>query len=185
MIVTEIRNRGDIPRFLESIQAKRIAELGVRDGQHLRSLMTVQGVEEIWAIDMWRNTGALAENDDSSPQEVLEGRFAIVQGLANGDPRIHISRKSTEDAAAALVSLFDFVYIDADHSYNGVSRDIRLWWPLVKPGGYLAGHDYCEWPSHPVKMGVIPAVDEFVAANGLTVHVDGETDWFVQKPEGA
>jgi predicted O-methyltransferase YrrM len=35
----------------------------------------------------------------------------------------------------------DFVFIDADHSYEAVLRDIDAWWPKVRPGGMLAGHD--------------------------------------------
>jgi hypothetical protein len=35
-----------------------------------------------------------------------------------------------------------FVYIDADHSEEGLGRDIRAWLPKVRRGGWLAGHDY-------------------------------------------
>lgn len=37
---------------------------------------------------------------------------------------------------------FDFVYIDADHSYQSVKNDILAWSSKVKDGGILAGHDY-------------------------------------------
>ena len=36
----------------------------------------------------------------------------------------------------------DFVYIDACHDYCSVFEDIDAYWPLVKPGGIMAGHDY-------------------------------------------
>lgn len=36
----------------------------------------------------------------------------------------------------------DFVFIDADHSYEEVKRDIISWFPKIKPNGFLAGHDY-------------------------------------------
>jgi len=35
----------------------------------------------------------------------------------------------------------DFVFIDGDHTYNGVKRDIISWFRKVKPGGYLCGND--------------------------------------------
>lgn len=36
---------------------------------------------------------------------------------------------------------YDFVFIDADHTYEGCKEDILLWGPKVKPGGFLMGHD--------------------------------------------
>lgn len=38
----------------------------------------------------------------------------------------------------------EFVYIDADHSFDAVWADIAAWLPKVKPGGILAGHDF-DW----------------------------------------
>jgi len=40
---------------------------------------------------------------------------------------------------------YDFVYLDGDHSYEGVKAEIPLYWEKVKRGGVLAGHDYCNW----------------------------------------
>ena len=45
----------------------------------------------------------------------------------------------------SIKSLFDIVWIDADHSYDSVSRDIDLYHNKVKPGGIVCGHDY-DWP---------------------------------------
>jgi predicted O-methyltransferase YrrM len=49
----------------------------------------------------------------------------------------------------------DFCFIDADHRFNGVVSDIRAWYPKVKTGGIIAGHDY----THPECPEVKPAVD--------------------------
>lgn len=44
--------------------------------------------------------------------------------------------------------MFDFVYIDGDHTGEAVARDIELFMPKVKKGGYIGGHDYNPgwWP---------------------------------------
>jgi hypothetical protein len=41
-----------------------------------------------------------------------------------------------------------FAFIDADHSFEAVSRDIRAWLPKIRPDGILSGHDYNDraWP---------------------------------------
>jgi predicted O-methyltransferase YrrM len=61
----------------------------------------------------------------------------------------HTAHRHFEDGS------LDFVFIDADHTYEGASQDIRLWRPKVRPGGWCGGHDYCQrFP------GVIQAVKE-------------------------
>ena len=35
----------------------------------------------------------------------------------------------------------DFVFIDADHRYPAVIKDLAAWVPKLKPGGVLCGHD--------------------------------------------
>lgn len=46
---------------------------------------------------------------------------------------------------------FGVVYIDASHIYSDVKVDIEAWWPLVKKGGYLCGHD-CELNATPEQI---------------------------------
>jgi predicted O-methyltransferase YrrM len=61
---------------------------------------------------------------------------------------------TSEQAAAAMSEQgrkFDLVYIDGRHEYKNVKRDLELWSPLVKPGGWLAGHD---WMMDDVKRAV-------------------------------
>jgi len=35
----------------------------------------------------------------------------------------------------------DFIYIDADHHYSGVYSDVKHWWPKMKSGAMVCGHD--------------------------------------------
>jgi hypothetical protein len=53
----------------------------------------------------------------------------------------------------------DFVFIDACHDYECVNEDIKVWYPKVKIGGILAGHDYPAFP------GVVRAVHEHINEN--------------------
>jgi predicted O-methyltransferase YrrM len=36
----------------------------------------------------------------------------------------------------------DFLFIDGDHTREGVSTDLRTWEPKVIPGGVIVGHDW-------------------------------------------
>lgn len=63
----------------------------------------------------------------------------------------------------------DFVFIDGNHEYEGVKEDIELWYPKIKKGGIVSGHDYVERPD--LKYGVVQAVDEFVRKNDIYLYV--------------
>lgn len=75
------------------------------------------------------------------------------------------------DAAATLPDRsVDGVFIDGDHSYLQVLRDIDAWEPKVKLGGFLSGHDFGNHPD------VARAVLERAAEFNRTVHLS--MDWF-------
>lgn len=67
----------------------------------------------------------------------------------------------------------DFAYIDGDHSYKQVKRDIENYWKLLRRGGILAGHDINQ-------SEVFKAVSEFAVKNNLNVEVDWQ-DWVIKK----
>ena len=67
-------------------------------------------------------------------------------------------KKLSHEAATAWTGPIDFLYIDGDHSYDGIVRDIRSFVPFVRDAGVFAFHDY-----KPGKDGVRCAVDELVA----------------------
>ncbi len=73
------------------------------------------------------------------------------------------------------------VFIDADHSYEAVRKDLRAWWPHVAEGGLFCGHDYY------VFDGVGRAVREWVAETPEygDVIVEGECWFRYKKPRVA
>lgn len=64
----------------------------------------------------------------------------------------------------------DFAFIDASHQYENVKKDIQVWLPKIKKGGFLAGHDY-------VFIDVKKAVDELFGENKQIIG----TSWIVKK----
>lgn len=86
---------------------------------------------------------------------------------------------------------FELVYIDADHSEAGCRADLQAAWRLVRPGGWIAGHDYsvnparCLDASHYAGFGVKAAVDAFCETHGVTITamaMDGYTSYAIRKP---
>jgi hypothetical protein len=69
-------------------------------------------------------------------------------------------------APGYIAEMMDFVFLDAEHEYMSVKQDIVSWWPWVKKGGVIAGHDYVKaWP------GVCQAVDELIPGREVELGV--------------
>ena len=84
--------------------------------------------------------------------------------------------KSLSDIAADYFFDVDFVFIDADHSLNAIRKDLKAWWPKVRVGGTMAGHDYAHPP-------VRQAIEEFSKEKNFN-YSTGENCWSVLKTEG-
>lgn len=91
--------------------------------------------------------------------------------------------------------VFEFIYIGASHEYKGVAQDLIDWYPLLKPGGIIAGHDYVtnddgplqhrhDWSLNydgtrdPSGRAFKGAVDDFAAKHDLHISVSyRESHW--------
>src|SRR5438132_645191 len=115
-------------------------------------------------IDPWQHRSEqgyeharFARRDDSQMELIYRGvRERFGREIACGQVVIH--RHPSAVAVAALPPL-DWVYIDGDHTYEGVAADLRSCWARLTPNGRVAGDDYGVrgwWDD-----GVTKAVDEF------------------------
>ena len=176
--------RDHITWLLVQMQAKVVCEVGVKEGWNFHRLLA-PSVEIAVAVDLWQDTGVAGQNDDSTSQGDLDRQCSKMRGWAWKDKRIRVVRDYSVNAADKFdKGFFDFVYLDADHSFESTYADMVAWWPTVRAGGVLAGHDYveCELPNG-VHFGVIEAVQRFIGEVGAKAHVDGETNWFIAKED--
>lgn len=83
---------------------------------------------------------------------------------------------SVEAAGHVVDESLDFVFIDAIHSFEAVSSDLNAWFPKVRRGGLVAGHDV-SW------SGVREAVEQFLGDKGLAGYFTPSTSdvWFFLK----
>jgi len=124
----------------------RIAELGVQTGELSRYIWETRTPAELHLIDVDLTTWKVAE------------KFA--DEIAQGSVVLH-EADSADTIAAFPDGYFDFVYIDADHSYEGVIRDIAAAKAKVAPNGFLLFNDYTFWsPTECMPYGVVRAVNE-------------------------
>ncbi|HUT93889.1 MAG TPA: class I SAM-dependent methyltransferase [Thermoguttaceae bacterium] len=136
-------------------RVRRIAEIGVDKGKcayHLRRLFFQA---ELHLIDPWAAYEGYSDRCVPT-RDAGDRKCTLVHELFVGDHAVTIHRTMSEDAAREIPGDFDVVFIDGNHSYEYVKKDIISWRPTIRPGGFLAGHDYLN------KRGVRKAVDELL-----------------------
>lgn len=77
----------------------------------------------------------------------------------------HINKKSCDAVIDICDDSIDILYIDGGHTHDIVKRDLLDYYPKVKHGGVIGGHDYHDINHPDVKL----AVDEFCEEFGLNV----------------
>lgn len=172
-----------IVSMLQQIQRRRndrqrMAEVGVWQGVTSRWLLSCMPFLHMTLVDPWV-TGGTENNPDwkdsfaGCPQDQIERQFEIVRELVDQFPgRVNIHRMMSTLAAPLVPDgSLDLVFIDGDHSYDGVRKDIAAWKSKVRPGGFLAGHDYKPSGCGHYGQNVGRAVDEFRDSTGWTLEV--------------
>lgn len=160
-----------------------ICEIGVRDGMNFKSLISHNPKLAV-AVDCWKSDGIVAHNDYLYTQEELDSQYEKFRTEMSDKPFVEIHRGYSFDVVKEFPDeFFDFIYIDADHTYEGVKRDLIDWYPKMKRGGLLCGHDYvnklAKLRAGYLRFEVARAVDEFMKERGLTVFTAPNSVWGV------
>ena len=97
------------------------------------------------------------------------------QSLIRDLPRVTFVKGYSDTCAEQFADeSVDLIFIDADHSQEGVAKDLTAWLPKIRRGGVIAGHDYAS-RRHP---GVKRAVDEFFADHPRPVEFQADMVWW-------
>ena len=182
--------RGEVPK------GSVCCEVGVFMLDFSRQILEVVEPESLLLVDCFPSNMFSCDEHGGNPRYVM-GHLAMLAAaeLTECDKRVLCRIGLSGDVLSheeTRATAFDFIYIDADHSFEAVKRDLELAWPLIRPGGALAGHDYtiCEERvidrGHYAGFGVKQAVDEFCAANSVeiaAIAMDGYTSFLIRKPK--
>ncbi len=142
------------------------AEVGVWKGSFSEEILDVIRPKRLHLIDPWKfmpiysnrwygGTIARSQKDMNIIYSEVKRRF-------RNDSRVVVHRRfSYKMIKKFRDSYFDFVYIDGDHSYSFVKKDLESFFSKVKRGGIIAGDDYISFWSMVNGFSVKKAVDEF------------------------
>ena len=123
-------------------------------------------------VDRWKEVPGY-DDIANNPQEMQDEFYEGVKLLFDGVEDVNIIRDDSLNAAKQFEDgQLDWVYIDADHSYDAVKADIEAWFPKVRIGGLVSGDDYFDGTLEIAEFGVKSAVDEFVAKHGYELKLE-------------
>ena len=166
----------------------RGAEVGVYEGALSAYLLGARADLHLTMVDRWaavpgnhpyRQSGSVFAAYSQTQMDRACERATRATDFSAERRAIVRGDSATAVASVADASL-DFVFIDADHTYEGCWRDIAAWLPKLKPGGLLAGHDL-DTPNKP-HWGVRRAAEEAAQRLGAPLVAADDNTWFVHIP---
>ena len=146
------------------------AEIGSWRGDFAAAILSSRCPRQLYLVDPWQYRpegeyeqawyGGSRHDGQEEMDAVYESVIDRFRSEIEGG-QVLIQRARSVDAAASFSDeSLDWVYIDGDHTYEAVKRDLDAYYRTVKSGGFLAGDDYGRtggWFGD----GVTRAVDEF------------------------
>jgi hypothetical protein len=157
-----------------------IAELGVFEGEFSKDIYEICKPKQLYLVDLFSGYFGSGDKDGNNHHCVqLEVEYEKLKTHFRGDVGVKILKQSTVDFLSEIESnMLDIVYIDADHDYKAVKRDLELTLEKIKYGGLICGHDYVK------HTDVERAVNEFCYENSLEIKcltMDGCPSYCIQK----
>lgn len=120
-------------------------EIGTYNGWFASDILHHWRGKKLYLIDAWRYLEYWNDEMNAGKDEQKNRMCNTFEKIYQFGSRVVMIRELSEDAVLLFNNhSLDFVYIDADHSYESVKKDIEIWAPKVKPGGVLIGHDYLD-----------------------------------------
>lgn len=170
-------------------------EIGIKRGYASKIILEHTSTQHLYMIDPWmwdfgkqnlysdkepdprkkKNKSPDKNRDLDNPDKDYE---YVVSLFSKKFPQKHtIIRKKSENAADEVPDDSDFVFIDGDHSYEYVTKDLVHWVPKIRPGGLIVGHDW--WVKFP---DVEKAVVDFCATNDVFLPPEYELEEHIPAP---
>jgi len=179
---------GKANNLFDKLSVNTYLEIGVREGTTF--IKRVPKVQHAVAIDCWDLFTRPSQNDMNRSKSEALSQYTSLLARHKDNKNVSIYKAFSNDTTVLNMfdyGYFDVIFIDGDHSYEGVKEDLNNWWN--KCNTLFCGHDYMLQPVkwNGVECGVKTAVDEFVLENSNNIHkfsVNTQSNnptWFIWK----
>ncbi len=165
------------------------AEIGVHEGDFSERILEIVRPKKIHLIDPWKfekeeiYQTSYYGKEKAQNQKIMDSRYNRVVkrfGTEIKKGQVVVNRGYSEEILSVFDNEYlDWVYIDGNHLYDFVKKDLDLCYTKLKKGGFIMGDDYNEggwW-----KGGVKKAVDEFVNTGLVKIIQIKNSQYILQK----
>jgi hypothetical protein len=175
-------SRGDMLRLLPPNSI--CAEIGVCEGEYSQIILDIARPSRLFLVDVWNHITLNYNDHNMVNNDGHEQRYrSVAKKFLNYSNSCLLRIKSDAMLEIFPEKYFDWIYVDADHSYEGCKKDLEIADKLTKDDSYILGHDYCaKFP------GVIEAVNKFVEKNNYYLTLtssDKNSSYFISKSQKA
>lgn len=195
-------HRNEIVEIVDEYGLSVGVEVGVKQGTFANdNLINWKNLKLYFLVDIWHsqiNYYDKANVDDQVQKKYYDETISKCKPF--GNKTVTIRALSVDAAKLFPDEIFDYVYLDARHDYCGVTEDLNAYYPKLKKGGVLAGHDFltayeafrmsggaeiwsvCSNGTHH-EGGVKKAVEDFAKLHGIPLYHtrDRPQSWYAVK----
>lgn len=182
--ITSLSDRADLAEFMNQHGlVGTMVEVGAAAGHFAGYFLERWKGKVYYLVDPWE---AQADCIYKEKQEGVDwkGHYEACCDLARRDHRVTLIPGMSVNAAPAFSDgELDCVFIDANHAYEQVMADLRMWEPKVHSGGIVAGHDFYNDTNWPHFCEVKKAVEAWATIMRVSIHHTPKcSSWFWMKP---
>jgi len=140
--------RGNLAELFAELGFTKGAEIGVEEGAYSEILCKVNPKLHLFCIDPWSPSAYEPEEIEShDKQNFFDEKYELSRkrlALYN----CTILRKTSMEAIKDFPDgCLDFVYIDGNHDFINIAKDLHYWLKKIRIGGIISGHDFANFPS--------------------------------------
>jgi len=160
--------------YCNKLTNPKLLEIGVFKGDFLDYLVKHCKTGSIDAVDLFEGVTCSGDVDGNNVEHYDIGKsYTELLTKYTGMPTIQLFKSdSVKFLQSKEDNTYNIIYIDGDHSYNGVKNDLINAFSKIKNGGYIMGHDYemnMKKARNNYNFGVKEAVDEFCITYKQTI----------------
>lgn len=164
----EVKHRTQLVELLKYYKLPLTAvEVGVAEGLNSKDLLDA-GLDKLYMVDNWATIQGI-KGDGNFPQSWHDKNYSdAMERISSFRNKVVVLKGLSQDMCKNVPDeSVSMIYLDGDHSYEGVMRDLNCWYSKVVKGGIIAGHDYLN-----TSYGVKEAVADFF--KGQTINIISE-----------